>query len=240
MRLPGIDHGLKLGIRKNAVLDEPPGEMRPVGWQRRGDGGHGGRLHEGRGMGLGVRDGDGLQPIGLVNALRKGGLRRSGSGRFVGEFLHILVRAWRGPCASLGSKQGRRLGLGQGRQGGKGRASSRWRPRRQLRLEQGKKLMERVRVAGLDKRSAGVYAVDDRKPGLDAGAMPGVNASANAGSENERYGARKIGVKRLDFGTGGIVGVVREHRKAAARRKPPQSGADMPHGGIAHGALDIG
>ena len=71
MRFAGIDHGLKLGIRKNAVLDQPLGQQRPVGGQRRGDGGHGGRLHEGRGMRLGVRDGDGLQPIGLVNALAK-------------------------------------------------------------------------------------------------------------------------------------------------------------------------
>ena len=123
--------------------------------------------------------------IGLVNALRKGGLRRSGSGRFVGEFLRVLVRAWRGQVKPW--EQDRRApwaGLNR-RRAGRRPKSRRWRPWRQLRLDQGKKLSERVRVARLDERGIGFNPVDDRKPGFDAGAMTRVDAAAELRGENK-------------------------------------------------------
>ena len=78
MGFAGIDHALELGVGQEPELDRGLRQMRPIERFRRRDGGHGGGLHERRGMRLRALDRDRLHRIGLIEP----GAERVASWRF--------------------------------------------------------------------------------------------------------------------------------------------------------------
>ena len=90
MRLPGEDDAFELGVGEQAVGHDLRGQQRPVCRRGVGDGGHGGGLDEGRGMGPRAGDADGARAPGFVRprvrARRVVVVPAFGAGGLVGEF----------------------------------------------------------------------------------------------------------------------------------------------------------
>src|SRR5262245_56846057 len=92
--------------------------MRPVGGPGRLDGGHGRRLHEPSGMGLGTLDADGLDAVGLVDRVAGKSLPRTrsgGGGRLVGlldTYIISELYGWFGGRGGCRQERGRPAGTG--------------------------------------------------------------------------------------------------------------------------------
>ena len=112
LEFPAGDHAFELRVGEASLGEDLERQFRAVGRARMGHRGHRRRLHQGRGMGLRLRDPDGDGPPRFIGSggrrrLRRGRMRGIDRGGLAGRRWHVVGKLRDGSpnaCVGLGSR----------------------------------------------------------------------------------------------------------------------------------------